>query len=695
MEDAGPPVVLLDEWGRIVHLTAAAGRFLTFSTGEVTRDLLEAVHPALRNSLCAALERARLSQRPEVAPGLTLHLGGELLTVHFHASPLREILPGHLLVTIEAHPSAPSGRDADASEAQRFRSQFHDLAAQHAAAVERHQAYTEELQTVNEELRVATEELESHREELQTLNQELTAANHTLTVKIDELGHANSDLQNLMAATAIATVFLDREGRITRYTPAAAPLFHLVESDVGRPLADLRHRLDYGELEADAARVLAHLRPVEREIGGNGGEWFLVRLRPYRTGDDRIAGVVLTCVNITERKQAEAHRQAKDAAERISRARSEFLSRMSHELRTPLNAILGFGQILELGSRDEQDTMALGLILKAGRHLLALVDEVLDLTRAESGNLRLTFGRVDLGQLARECLQLIAKLAAVRGVVCEVEDADGPFPLLWTDEHRLRQALLNLLTNAVKYNHSQGRVTLACRREADGQCRISVRDPGCGIAAADLPKLFTPFERLHHHDGEIEGTGLGLAITRQTVEALGGTVGVESEPGRGSRFWIKLPIGSLPAALADENPVPPLAAQAILARRDVTLLCIEDNASNLELVQTVAARHWPHWRFVSARDGRMGLEQARRHAPKLILLDLQLPDHPGDWVMAELRRDPRTVHLPVVVLSADATARSREKLLAAGAAEFLTKPFRVSDLVQVVERTLHASALSS
>ncbi len=586
---------------------------------------------------------------------------------------------------------ADPGEPAPGSGAVSLRAQLDDCIAQHAVDLEGHQAHAEELRTVNEELRTAMEELEAHRKELQSLNLELTDANRTLCAKFNELAHANSDLQNLMAATAIATVFLDREGRITRFTPAAAPIFHLVETDVGRPLTDLRHGLDYAGWEEDAARVLAHLRPVEREIGGPGGEWFLARLLPYRTTEDRIAGVVLTCVNITERKQAEAHRQAKEAAERLSEARNEFLSRMSHELRTPLNAILGFGQLLESGSRDEQDTMALGFILKAGRHLLALVDEVLDLTRIEGGKLRLAFGPVDFASLARECLQLTARLAQARGVVCEAEETRDAPATLWTDEQRLRQALLNLLTNAIKYNRPGGRVTLGCRREADGQRRISVRDTGVGIAARDLPRLFTPFERLHHAHGGTEGTGLGLAITRQVVEALGGTVGVESEPGRGSRFWIELPPGQPSAVPADEDPVLPPADRVTAEKRDVTLLCIEDNASNLELVQMVAARHWPHWRFVSARDGRAGLEQARRHAPDLILLDLQLPDHPGDWVLNALRGDPSTAALPVVVLSADATACSREKLLAAGAVEFLTKPFRVGELVEAVHRTLGLS----
>ena len=697
MEQAGPPVILIDGGGKIVHLSAAAGRFLAFSTGWLTGDLLEIVHPALRGALCHALERANHSQRPETIPALPVCLGDGFYSASVRVSPLGETLPGHLLVTIEAHPQAvltpKTSQDAAATspllpEVNQPHADLADQVAQRRAAEERHQADTEELRAMNEELRITSEELEAGKAQLQAVNDDLSVTNRALEGKVVELGRANSDLQNLMAATAIATVFLDRHGAITRYTPAATALFHLRPHDVGRPLSHFNHYLNYGALETDTAAVLTHLQPVEREVTGKGGEWFLVRLLPYRTTDDWIAGVVLTCVNITERKEAEIHRQAKEAAERINQARSEFLSRMSHELRTPLNAILGFGQILELDSRNEQDTMALGLILKAGRHLLALVDEVLDLTRAEGGELRLMLGGVELERIARECVQLTTRLSEARQITCHLDLAADPLPPLWTDEQRLRQALLNLLTNAIKYNRPGGQVTVRCRRGADAHCLISVHDTGCGIAAGDLARLFTPFERLQHQDTEIEGTGLGLAITRRLVEALGGTVGVESQPGRGSHFWIRMPWGAATAEPAGPTSVPPSAATDVAAAGNVTLLCIEDNASNLELVQMVAARYWPQWRFLAARNGDEGLEQAARHLPNLILLDLQLPDRPGDQVLAALHRNPPTARVPVVVLSADATVHSRERLLASGAAAYVTKPFQIGALVQAVNSAL-------
>ena len=573
-------------------------------------------------------------------------------------------------------------------ELKRLRTQFAELQAQHATDAEKHQLVTEESLTTNEELRQALENLDAHREELRSVNAELIAANHTLHGKIDELGQANNDLQNLVAASAIATVFLDRELRVTRFTPAAAGLFNLIEHDMGRRLSDLNHELDYAGLEADAALVFAHLKPVEREASATRERWFLVRLLPYRTTDEQIVGVVLTCLDITERKQTEALRQAKESAERVAKARNEFLSRMSHELRTPLNAILGFGQILELESRDERDRLALGLIVKAGRHLLSLVNEVLDLSQADGRELHLTMSAVDPEQVALECVQLVTRLAEVNRVACAVQSSGGSLRPIWTDAQRLRQVLLNLLTNAIKYNRPGGRVTLRFRQDEAGFCSINVRDTGLGIAPEDLSRLFTPFERLHSEHGEIEGTGLGLAITRQLVERLGGSIGVESRPGEGSDFQVKLPIGQVLQQAAQTPSAASGPVPATVATQPVTLLYIEDSASNVQLVQMVVERHWPDWRFLSAGNARAGLEGAGQHAPDLIFLDYQLPDHPGDWVLAELRRDPRTVQIPVLVLTADATDATRQRFLDCGATGFLSKPFGIDEFTQAVREAL-------
>ncbi|HEY0818496.1 MAG TPA: CheR family methyltransferase, partial [Rhizobacter sp.] len=319
LDHLAPPSVLVDAEYEILHLSPAAGRFLQFSGGEPSRNLLRAVHPALRIELRAALYQAAQGHDAAVVPPVRLDLGDGSMAVTMRVLPARDIAADLLLVTFQAgsdqdatlpaeHGEArtpdPLARQLD-REIERLKSHLRDTVEQYEASIEELKASNEELQAMNEELRSATEELETSREELQSINEELTTVNHELKGKVDELGDANSDLHNLMDATAIATVFLDRHLRITRYTPSAVSLFHLITTDVGRPLTDLTSQLRYPTLGADARSVLDTLMTVEREVGERGGNWYLARLRPYRTVDDRIAGVVLSFIDITERKNAQ------------------------------------------------------------------------------------------------------------------------------------------------------------------------------------------------------------------------------------------------------------------------------------------------------------------------------------------------------------------------------------------------------
>jgi two-component system, chemotaxis family, CheB/CheR fusion protein len=315
LEAIAPPSVLVDAEHEILHLSPNAGRFLQYSGGEPSRNLLHAIHPSLRIELRAALYHAAQSgERSMVAP-LAVDLGGGASMIGMTVSPVGSLSPGLLLVTIDAvRPDAaaplPASSEGAADplahvldrELERLKSHLRDTVEQYEASTEELKASNEELQAMNEELRSATEELETSREELQSINEELTTVNQELKSKVDELGHSNSDMQNLMDATAIATLFLDREIRITRYTPSAVALFNLIPTDIGRPLSHLANKLDYPTLDDDARRVLQGLVPIEREVQDAQGHWYLVRLLPYRTVDDRIAGVVLTLVDITERK---------------------------------------------------------------------------------------------------------------------------------------------------------------------------------------------------------------------------------------------------------------------------------------------------------------------------------------------------------------------------------------------------------
>ena len=387
---------------------------------------------------------------------------------------------------------------------------------------------------------------------------------------------------------------------------------------------------------------------------------------------------------IAERQQIEvALRKAQAVADAANQAKSEFLSRMSHELRTPLNAILGFAQLLELAALAPREHEGVTQILKGGRHLLGLINEVLDIARIEAGHLELALEPVAVADLLQEAVDLVRPLAARQQVALQqAEPAYGAY--IWADRQRMVQVLLNLLANAVKYNREAGTVTLGADAMSDGRLRILVSDTGPGLEPAQVDKLFTPFERLGADRTGVEGTGLGLALARRLVEAMAGEVGVTSTPGQGSTFWVDLRRAEMPPARREPLAAAPAAAADVWPR---TVLCIEDNLSNLRLIEHILLDR-PATQLLAAMQGQLGLELARDHQPDLILLDLHLPDVQGDTVLQQLQANPRTRAIPVVMLSADATPHQVERLLAQGARAYLTKPIDVHRLLGLLSDML-------
>jgi len=383
--------------------------------------------------------------------------------------------------------------------------------------------------------------------------------------------------------------------------------------------------------------------------------------------------------------------EANEALRTASTAKDDFLSRMSHELRTPLTAVSGFSELLTLTDLPEQPREWAGLIRSASQHLGRLIDDVLDISRIAAGRMSMSLEPVALGPLLHDVLELLRPLAARHDVTLAPVTSPGGHGYVFADSRRLKQVMINLVVNAIKYNRSGGTVTIEIRPGADESAvRLQVSDTGHGLSEAAQAKLFVPFERLDAAESGIDGVGLGLALSRNLVEAMRGTIGVRSEVGSGSTFWIELARGdAVTVAEDDGGPRAALAERSYGGLRRV--LYVEDTLANIRLIEAILQAR-PDVELLPAMQGRLGLELAREHAPDLILLDIHLPDLDGDEVLARLKANALTQDIPVVILSADATDAQTKRLLATGASAYLTKPIEVGRLLETLDRHLLATA---
>jgi CheY-like chemotaxis protein/anti-sigma regulatory factor (Ser/Thr protein kinase) len=381
-------------------------------------------------------------------------------------------------------------------------------------------------------------------------------------------------------------------------------------------------------------------------------------------------------------------------AEKANLAKSEFLSSMSHELRSPLNAILGFAQLMESDSPPptpgQKDSIA--QILQAGWHLLALINQILDLAVIEAGKVSLSLESVSLDDVMAECQAMMEPQAQRRGITLTFSRLDCPLYVV-ADRTRLKQIVINLLSNAIKYNKEHGTVVVDCTTSTPGRTRISVKDTGAGLSPEKLAQLFQPFNRLGQKGGGVAGTGIGLVVTKRLAELMSGALGVESTAGAGSVFWCELNATAAPQVVADSGesatPDQPPVPNGTRVR---TVLYVEDNEANMKLVEQLIARR-RDLRLLTAVNGALGIEVACTTHPTVILMDINLPDISGAEALKILREDPATAHIPVVALSANAMARDIEKGLEAGFFSYLTKPIKVNELMQTLDMGLKFAAL--
>jgi len=439
----------------------------------------------------------------------------------------------------------------------------------------------------------------------------------------------------------------------------------------------------------------------------------IVSVSALRDGDDKVIGYLLMGTDNTARKRVEEEQAqldqrlreqqlalvetnlqletARAIADKANRAKSEFLSSMSHELRTPLNAVLGFAQLLasDKPPPTQSQQRSLDQILKGGWYLLQLINEILDLAMIESGQVMMSQESMGLSEVLRDCQAMMEPQANKRGIDMRFTSLEQPF-FVHADRTRVKQVLINLLSNAIKYNRKGGSVTVTAGTSSEGRVCLSVTDSGTGLSPAQIDQLFQPFNRLGREHGGEEGTGIGLVVTKQLVELMGGTIGVESVLDVGTTFWIEL--------AASQEPV---LEQAPLLETDFeveeapankrTVLYVEDNPANLILVEQLVARR-VNLKLLTATDGYAGIELARAYQPDVILMDINLPGISGFACLKLLKDDAATARIPVLALSANAMPRDVERGIEAGFFRYLTKPIKVVEFMESLDLALDSVA---
>lgn len=465
-------------------------------------------------------------------------------------------------------------------------------------------------------------------------------------------------------------------------------LFHLTSEEPIKPEATPMALALAGNPLRNLECIIKSENQPSRIIACNGSPIY------SQTGDNLGAVVVMHDITERKRKTDELHtlvehrtkalQEAKLEAERANSAKSVFLSRMSHELRTPLNSILGFGQLLERTELSDQQQHNLGHIRKAGRHLLDLINDILDISRVETGNIAIAKESVNLASTLRSAIDLIRPFAASHGIGITEPKIEGESTVIG-DRKRLEQVFLNLLSNAVKYNKKQGSIRFLTQTLENNRIRIGFIDTGEGIPTEMQDRLFVPFDRLNVDQKGIEGTGLGLSLSRSLVEAMNGNLTGESEVGKGSTFWVELDQSK--TTESEDEPESSTEHDLVLPPESISskMLYIEDNEANSQLVEEIVTLR-PHIKLMCTPKGSIGLEMAVDQQPGIIFLDLHLPDMKGKEVLTKLKEGKLTKDIPVIILTADATEKSKEDYLEAGATKYITKPFDITGFLAILDK---------
>jgi two-component system CheB/CheR fusion protein len=694
MENYAPAAVLINQRNEYLYAIGPTDRYLRVAPGLPTRDLLAMARPPLRNRLRSAIDQARRSnQRITVAGGRTdpgpegqafsiavhplVHEGQELSLVCFIDEALRP----------RERPRTPE----DAPRIAELEQELEATRAELQAAIrsldmssEEQIAINEEALSVNEEYQSTNEELLTSKEELQSLNEELTALNSQLQETLERQRTTASDLQNVLYSTDVATLFLDRALHIRFFTPATRALFHVIATDIGRPLADLAAVTTDAALLDDARAVLGRALPIEREIRTESGAWFNRRVLPYRARDDEVAGVVITFTDVTERKEAaRALEAAKREAELANAAKSRFLAVASHDLRQPLQTFALLQGLLAKSITDERSQRLLARLDETLGAMTGMLNTLLDINQIEAGTISSVILRFPIQEILGRLTEEFAFHAQGKGLVLRSVPCRHAID---SDPRLLEQMIRNLLSNAMKYT-KQGKILLGCRLR-QGRLSVEVWDTGIGIPEVELQAIFEEYHQLGKAARETNlGLGLGLAIVRRLGRLLGHPVSVRSWPGKGAVFAIEIALPEDVSVRGRADASAELPAPEAAAHRTGVVLIVEDDPEVRELLEMLLENDGH--RAITAADGRAALALVTAGAvrPDLILADYNLPNGLNGLQLRGLLHKRLRRPVPVVILTGDISTETLRDI-ALHECTRLSKPVKAAELSEMIQRLL-------
>jgi two-component system, chemotaxis family, CheB/CheR fusion protein len=680
VEPLAPPGVLIGADDEVVHFSTHARRYIHIPGGEPTSDLLRLVAEPIRAQLRTALPLVRSQLRPWHSAPIAVAMGGgtlrhvvlrvqpvalELILVVFDEMGEDVVPPAgssetkKLMDSMESEILTIRDRLREATQAKGA-----DPAGTHGDRADG--LSRQDVEDATQQLQSVLEEVASSKEELQAINEELLAVDQENRRRLKELTQTSSDLQHLLASTGVATLFLDRDLRIVRFTPLFANLFGLRNTDIGRPISDLARLNACEGLESDAQLAL-RLEHTDREMKGPDGRWYLNRVLPYRTEGGQLEGVVLTLIDISERKRAEL------ALREADRSKDEFLAVLAHELRNPLAPISSGVEVLMRSSQDSGTVERIATTIgRQSKQLIRLVDDLLEVSRIRGGKLQLRSSIIDLRDVIEDALAAARPAIGRQAHRLEINITDEPMTVVG-DAARLTQVLSNLLSNAVRYTPPRGTISLSATREGE-RVVVTVKDSGVGIPRESIERVFEMFYQIRS-SGPQSGAGLGIGLTlaKTLIELHGGSISARSSGlNQGSEFKVQLPVTTSPLPLktrVDEQPVD----------RAHRILIVDDNVDAAESL-CLLMKSLGKSDVRTAASGPEALQTAEQLHPDIVLLDLMMPGMDGYEVARRLRREPWGAELLLVALSGWGHEEQRRRSKEAGFDRHVTKPADLATL---------------